>query len=125
MRLKVSNLDDERMRAVRLAGNDQLRHHDSVVGGLSKGTNPPFGCRQVRRVDNERLIRRIPSSGGFQTPNVGSVTQLRLGIAPNVLVGLGRLKEELVLLGRSLIPDRFLTQIDKPLMQVQQGKEKV
>jgi hypothetical protein len=113
MSLKVSNLDDERMRAVWLAGNDQLRHHDGVVGSLSQSTNPPFGCRQVRGVDNECLIRGIPSSSGFQTSDIGSVTQLGLGIAPNVLVGLCRLKEELVLFGRSLVPDRFLTKIGK------------
>ena len=42
MSLQVTNLNNERVRTVTLAIDDELSHNSSIIGGPSKCTNPPL-----------------------------------------------------------------------------------
>lgn len=46
VRLEVSDLHDKRVRAIRLALDDELGHDDSVVCSAAQRANPPLGGRQ-------------------------------------------------------------------------------
>lgn len=57
----------------------------------------------MRRMDGKCLVFRILGCRSFQASDVGSVSKFCLRIAANVLVTWSRLKEELMLGGRSLL----------------------
>ena len=101
--LEVTDLDDEWVWAVALAVKNQLCHNDRVGSGASQRADPPLGSREVWRVNNEGLVGWVPCGCGLETANVGAVAQLGLGVAANVFVGFGWLKEELLLLLGGLV----------------------
>lgn len=101
--LHVADLDNEGVRSVGLALDDQLGHNAGVVGHLSERANPPLARRDMRRVDGEGLVLGVPGGGGLETTHVGSVAQLGLGVATDDLVLLSGLGKALLLLGSSLV----------------------
>jgi hypothetical protein len=97
MGLHVADLDDERSRAVRLALDNELSHDHGVVGSAAERADPPLAGSQVWGVDGEGLVFLVPCCCGLESTNVGSVTQLGLGVTSDDLVVLG-LGEPLLLL---------------------------
>ena len=106
--LQITNLDHEGVRTIVLACNIKLSHHHGVVGCATQRTNPPFGGSQCGGVDDESLVLGIPGGGRFEAANVRTVSQLGLSITSDDLVFLSTLKEELVLLGGSLLTESDL-----------------
>jgi hypothetical protein len=106
--LQIADLDAEGSRAVGLALDDQLRHDDCVVGSAAQRTNPPFACREMRRVDGEGFVVLVPGGGCLETTNVGAVAQLCLRIAADDLVVVGFGEPYFLLLGGTLLAERDL-----------------
>lgn len=106
--LHVTDLDNERMRAVWLAANDELSHNDCMVGGTTERANPPLGSCEGRGVDDEGLVLGVPGRSGLETTHVGTVTQLSLSVTPNVLVVLRLLQESFVLFWATLVAESNL-----------------
>lgn len=102
MRLQIPHLDNKRVRTVVLPTDEQLRHHDGMVGRTTQRPNPPLRRGQRRRMDRERLVILVPRGRGLQTTHIRPMTQLRLRIASDNLVFLRPLQEEFVLFGGSL-----------------------
>jgi hypothetical protein len=46
--LKVSDLNNKRVRSVRFSAHNQLSHDYGIVGGTAKRSNPPFTCSEMR-----------------------------------------------------------------------------
>lgn len=109
--LQVSKLTDERMRSLTLPIDNQLCHYDRMRRRATKGPDPPFRGREMRRVQDECLVVRIPSCSRFQTSNIGSVTQLRLRIASNDPEVFGLSKKLFVLLWSPLLSYRWLNKV--------------
>jgi hypothetical protein len=103
--LHVANLHHEGVRAIVLSTDEKLSHDHGMVGSAAERANPPLGGSECGGVDGEGLVLGIPGSGSLETANVGSVTQLGLGIATDDLVLLGALKEVLVLFGAALFAE--------------------
>ena len=94
------------MRTVILAVDHQLRHNDRIVRRPAQRADPPLGGSQVRRMDREGPILRIPRRRCLQAPHVRPVAELRLRVAANDLVVFRLVEEKLVLLGSALVPQR-------------------
>lgn len=105
MGLEITDLDDKRMGAVILAPDIQLRHHNSMVGGAAQRPNPPLGRSQGRRVNGEGLIFGVIRRARLQASDIGPVAQFGLGVAPENLILLRALKEDLVLFGGPLFAE--------------------
>lgn len=54
---------------------------------------------------DECLVLGVPSCGCLEAPHIGAVAEFGLGVTTDDLEFLGPLEEELVLLGRALLPD--------------------
>lgn len=102
MRLQVSDLDAEWGWSIRFAVDDELGHDNRMVGSPSQGSNPPLAGGQMGRVDGEGLVVFVPSSGCFETTDVGAVAKLGLSIASDDFVIIG-LCEPLFLLLRGAL----------------------
>jgi hypothetical protein len=103
--LQVSDLNTEGGRAVRLAANHELSHHNGIVGSATKRTDPPFACCEMRGVDGESFVIGVPCSRGFQSAYVGTMAKLSLGVASNDLVVVGQSEPLFLLLGCTLLPE--------------------
>jgi hypothetical protein len=95
--LHVADLDNEGGRAVGFALDNELSHDHGVVGGAAEGADPPLAGSQVWGVDGKGLIVLVPCCCSLESTDVGSVTQLGLGVTSDDLVVLG-LGEPLLLL---------------------------
>ena len=103
VRLHIADLNHKGVRSMVLPFNVQLGHYHGMVGSPAQRANPPFGGRQRWAVDGKCLVRGVPGSSSFQSPYIGSVTQLSLCIAPNDLVLQRSLIPKLLLFGCCLI----------------------
>ena len=63
VRLAITQLDDEEVRAARLTAGDELGLNDAVSGRDAGLPDPPLGRGQMRRVDLELLRLRVVSRG--------------------------------------------------------------
>ena len=118
MSLQITDLHNKWVRAIVLAVNKQLSHDNRMVGGATERSNPPLGGSQCGRVNGEGLIAGVPGGSGFETADIGSVTQLGLCVAADDFVFLSALEEQLVLLGGALFPEGHLED-GKPVSVVQ------
>lgn len=76
-----------------------------MVGGAAQRADPPLAGCQGGRVDDEGLVLGVPCCRCLETPNVGAVAELGLGVTANVFVVLCLLEELLVLLGGALVAE--------------------
>jgi len=102
VRLHVPDLTDERMWAVTLALDNELRHHHCMICSSSKGADPPLRCGKVRGMESKGLILGIPGGGSLEAANIRAMAQFSLCITSNGFVVLGRLEKEFLLLGSTL-----------------------
>lgn len=63
-------------------GDEELSHHDGVVGRPAHGAVPPLTRRQRRAVQHELLRLRIPYCLAFQTTNIAAVAKLCSEVIP-------------------------------------------
>ena len=67
----------------------------SPIGNQSELSGPEFSSGDWRTVDNKLLCFFIKSCDGFKTSDIGSMSNLSLGIASNNLIIDGFLKEKI------------------------------
>ncbi|KAI6753987.1 hypothetical protein HG530_013163 [Fusarium avenaceum] len=107
MGLHVADGDDEGVRTVGFAVDDQLGDDDSVVSSLAQRSNPPLGRSEMRRVHSEGLILRVPRSRCLKTADIRTVAQLSLCVTSDDLIVARALKEKLMLRRRALLLKRL------------------
>ena len=105
MGLQISDLADERVRAIGFAPNYQLCHYNSMVCSSTKRSNPPFRSSQMWGVQDESLVFGIPCGSCFQASNIRTMPKLGLSITSDRLVVFSRFEKELVLLWCALVTE--------------------
>lgn len=53
-------------------------------------------------MDGEGFIFEVPCCSSFQPSDIGSMPELSLGVASNILIVIGFLQEQFMLFGRAL-----------------------
>eukprot|EP01136_Pigoraptor_vietnamica_P036757 Opistho-1_new@103757 len=75
--------DNERVRPMVRAIDEQPRKDDGVVRSLAKATRPPLGRRQRRRVEDKLLRAAVVCGRRLNALHVRPVAELRLRVRPD------------------------------------------